>query len=259
MTMDISNKERSVLKEPILQNLAEEDVSALQKYQDFFVGTSRLSALLKFEFITMFLSPMPGAMGFFLRKWFYPHLFNKVGSGILWGRNIALRHPGKIELGDRVAIDDDCLLDAKGAGDEGIQIGSDVMIARGSVIQGKCAWVKIGDRCNIGSQCILTSVGGIMLGKSVLIAGQCYIGGGRYRIDNKEIPIMDQGVYSKGPVIIEDNTWLGAGVVVLDGVRIGKGCVVGAGAVVTKDVPDYAIAVGVPAEVIKMREDNLNS
>ncbi|KAI9133931.1 DapH/DapD/GlmU-related protein [Acaryochloris sp. CCMEE 5410] len=61
-------------------------------------------------------------------------------------------------------------------------------------------------------------------------------------------------MYTRGPVIIEDDVWLGAGTTVLDGVKIGKGCIVGAGAVVTKDLPAYAIAAGVPAKVIKMRE-----
>ena len=59
---------------------------------------------------------------------------------------------------------------------------------------------------------------------------------------------------SKGPIIIEDEVWLGYGVMVLSGVRIGRGAVVGAGSVVTKDVPAGAIAVGVPACVMRMRE-----
>jgi acetyltransferase-like isoleucine patch superfamily enzyme len=70
--------------------------------------------------------------------------------------------------------------------------------------------------------------------------------------------MMEQGLYSNGPVVIEDDVWLGAGAIVLDGVRIGKGCIVGAGAVVTKDLPDYAIAIGVPAKVTKMRAGNCN-
>jgi acetyltransferase-like isoleucine patch superfamily enzyme len=58
---------------------------------------------------------------------------------------------------------------------------------------------------------------------------------------------------TKGDIVIEDDAWLGVGVVVLDGVRIGKGAVIGAGSVVTRDIPDNAIAVGVPASVVKMR------
>lgn len=60
----------------------------------------------------------------------------------------------------------------------------------------------------------------------------------------------------KGPVIIEDDVWLGESVIVMSGVHIGRGAVIGAGAVVTKDIPPYAVAVGVPATVIKYRFDN---
>ena len=68
--------------------------------------------------------------------------------------------------------------------------------------------------------------------------------------------MMEQGVYSKGPVVIGDDVWLGAGAMVLDGVQIGKGCIVGAGSVVTKNLPDYAVAVGVPAKILKNRKNN---
>jgi acetyltransferase-like isoleucine patch superfamily enzyme len=74
-----------------------------------------------------------------------------------------------------------------------------------------------------------------------MVAGQCYIGGGRYRTDDKEIPMMDQGLYTNGPVVIEDDVWLGAGVIVLDGVRVGKGSFVGAGTIVSKYIPAFSI------------------
>ena len=69
-----------------------------------------------------------------------------------------------------------------------------------------------------------------------------------------DVPIMDQDFESRGPLVVGDGAWLGAGVTVLDGMRIGIGSVVGAGSVVTRDIPDYAVAVGVPARVIGYRE-----
>jgi acetyltransferase-like isoleucine patch superfamily enzyme len=68
-------------------------------------------------------------------------------------------------------------------------------------------------------------------------------------------PISKQPLQTKGPIIIEDHAWLGVGVIVLSGVRIGKGAVVGAGSVVTDNIPDGAIAAGAPARVVKMRDD----
>lgn len=240
--MRVSTSERVVYKEPLLKNLNSEKSSPIKKYQSFFVGSTDLGSLLKFEIGNVIAKSFPGALGYLLRKWYYPRLLKKVGSGVNWGQNVTLRHPGKISLGDRVAIDDDCLLDAKGAGEEGIQIGNDVLIARGSLIQGKCAPIKIGDNCSIGSQCQLSSAGGIQFGKSVMIAGQCYIGGGRYRTEDRTKPMMEQDLYSKGPVIIEDDVWIGAGVIIQDGVKIGRGSVIGSGAIVREDVPAYSVA-----------------
>ena len=234
-------EKRTIQKEAVVKRLSDETVSAAGKYQAFFVGRPGVGALLLFEAITGVCGPMPGALGYLLRKWGYPRLCKQVGSGVLWGRHVSLRHPGKIRIGSRVAIDDNCLLDAKGAGDEGIRIGNDVLIARDSLIQGKTAWVTIGDRCVIGSQCQLSSAGGITLGNAVMLAGQCYIGGGRYYTDDPNTPMMDQGLYAKGPVIIEDDVWIGAGVIVQDGVRIGKGSVIGSGAVVREDVPPMTV------------------
>lgn len=239
----ITPKEEQIIqKEEMVKVLSQTDKTALKKYQNFFVGSASFTELVKFELITMIVGPMPGALGLLLRKICFPVLFKKMGSGVVWGRNVSLRHPGNIQIGDRVAIDDDCLLDAKGAGDEGIKIGDDVLIARASIIQGKCAPITIGDRCVIGGQCFLGSAGGITLGNSVLMGGQCYIGGGRNRTEERHILMIDQGVYSKGPVIIGDDVWVGAGAIIMDGVKIGNGCVIGSGAVIREDLKDFTVA-----------------
>ena len=68
-----------------------------------------------------------------------------------------------------------------------------------------------------------------------------------------------QPLATKGPIIIEDEVWLGFGVIILSGVRIGKGAIVGTGSVLTKDVPSGAIAVGVPAHVVRMRAEARDS
>ena len=235
--------EQVISKESLVKSLSETETSALKKYQKFFVGSSSLGVLMKFELITMVFGPMPGALGLVLRKQFFPSLCQKVGTGVVWGRNISLRHPGNIELGDRVAIDDNCLVDAKGSETEGIKIGDDVLIARSSIIQAKNGPISIGANCSIGSQCQLSSVGGISLGESVMMAGQCYIGGGRYYTADRTVPMKDQGLYSSGPVTIGNDVWIGSGVIVQDGVRIGNGCVIGSGTVVTEDIPEFAIVI----------------
>jgi acetyltransferase-like isoleucine patch superfamily enzyme len=96
----------------------------------------------------------------------------------------------------------------------------------------------------------------IQIGRDVQIAPYCAF----YSYNHGFAPgalIRKQPLQTKGGIAIEDDVWLGVGVIVLDGVRIGKGAVVGAGSVVTQDIPDGAIAVGKPARVVKMRRDLL--
>ncbi len=225
-----------------MDRLYAREVSALEKYREVFVGRPGLGALLAFELITGLCGSVPGALGLWLRASTYRWMVRAVGGGVFWGRDIALRHPWRIAVGDRVVIDDHCLLDARGS-EEGIRIGNDVLIARDTIIQAKTGGITIGDGCTISSQCQLSSVGGIHIGRAALIAGQCYIGGGRYHTKDPATLIKDQGLYTKGPVVIGDDTWVGAGVVILDGVRIGRGSVIGAGAVVREDVPAFTIVV----------------
>jgi acetyltransferase-like isoleucine patch superfamily enzyme len=250
-------KEIRVSKTPLVEQLHKTDVPLLKRYQFKVLGNNSFSQLLKYELITFLFGNISGGLGYVLRKWSYGTLFKKAGRGIIFGKGIAIRHPGRISLGHRVAIDDYSMIDASGVGDKGIVLCDDVIVSRGCVIQGKTGSVTIEEKTDIGCNTIISSVTGVFLGKSVLIAGNCYIGGARYISERIDLTMMDQGIYSEGPVVIGDDVWLGAGVLVLDGVRIGKGCIVGAGAVVTKDLPDYAIAVGVPAAVVKSRSQKL--
>lgn len=245
----------AVAKAATMDQLSEGGRSALQKYADFFVGKSGPAALLEYELCTVIGSSLPGALGYLARKVLYKRLMGQCGPGVQFGRNVALRHPAKMHIGQGTAIDDDCLLDARGTTAGGFAIGARVLIARACLIQSKsdAGTVDIGDECSIGGQSTITSTGGIRLGRHVLVAGQCYIGGGRYRTENRSLPMMKQGMYSRGPVVIGDDVWLGAGVRVLDGVEIGSGAVIGAASVVTKSVPSGAIAVGTPARVVGNR------
>lgn len=213
--------------------------SALKKYQEMLVGSTNYSYLARYELIDMFIGPLPGALGMFLRKGLYPSLFQKIGRNVNFGRSISLRYPNKIVLGDAVAIDSFCLLD----GTHGIHVGNRVLIGRNSIIQAKNGPISIGDDSVIASMTVLGSVGGIQLGNSVMISGQVYIGGGRYRTDDVTKPIKEQELYSNGPVVIGDDVWIGAGAVIMDGVKIGAGSVVGAGCLVQEDIPEYTVVV----------------
>ncbi len=249
----MEQKVKTMVAKPALSGqLHEAETSALARYRGKVLGDTGLIPFLIHELSTMFFGGLGGGIGYLLRKWSYSRLFRKVGNGLILGKGIILRHPGRISVGRRVAVDDYAMLDAGGS-EQGIVLGDDIIISRNCVIQAKSGPVVLGARTDIGCNTILSSVSGIHVGRSVLMAGNCYLGGARYVWDRLDIPMMDQGRYSEGPVLIGDDVWLGAGVIVPDGRRIGNGCVVGAGSVVTRDLPDYAVAAGAPARIIRMR------
>jgi acetyltransferase-like isoleucine patch superfamily enzyme len=137
---------------------------------------------------------------------------------------------GPVEIGDRVRLYEDTHIEVGAEG--GLFIGVDTNIHRGCEIESHKAPIRIGSRVEIAARCALHSFDH---GTSM---------------DPHD---ADQPLTTKGPIIIEDHVWLGYGVIVLSGVRIGQDAIIGAGSVVTKDVPAGAIAVGVPARVVRMR------
>ena len=90
----------------------------------------------------------------------------------------------------------------------------------------------------------------ILIGDNVLISDRVFIADSLHGYRDIAVPIRHQALYSPGPVEIGDGTWIGIGVSILPNVRIGKNCIIGANAVVTHDVPDYHVAIGVPAKNI---------
>jgi acetyltransferase-like isoleucine patch superfamily enzyme len=112
--------------------------------------------------------------------------------------------------------------------------------------------IEIGENTYVGAFSILGSYESIIIGKNVMIAQGVSIRDHNHKFDSVDMPMKDQGI-EKAPIVIEDDVWIGYGVVINKGVTVKKGAVLGAGSVVTKDVPAYAIVGGVPAKVIKYR------
>jgi len=232
--------------------------SALAKYQDVIVGRQSLLALFYFEWC-MFLGVVPGALGLLLRKIFWPRLFGACGKGAQFAQNIVVRHPGRIHLGDNVVISEACILDARTvSSDQALVLGNDVILSNNVMISCKDGVVSVGERTGIGAQTIIQSTNQcpVSIGADVMIGPRAYmIGGGNYHTEKLDIPMREQGIKQDSGVCLKDDIWLGANVTVLGGVTIGAGAIIGAGSVVTKSVPDYAVCTGVPARVIKLREE----
>jgi acetyltransferase-like isoleucine patch superfamily enzyme len=239
------------------KELLSEKASLSAKYSSLVVGRKGPGKLLRFELINLLFSGVPGALGLALRKAFYPVLFQKVGKGVVFGRNIALRHPHKIVLGDNCVIDDNVVLDAKGEKNEGLRLGANVYIGRNTILSCKEGSIAIGDYTNIAANCSLLSETEITLGRYCFLAGHCFlVAGGNHSFSDLSRPIMFQPSASKGGIRLGDDVWLGAGVIVLDGASIGTGAVVGAGAVVTSPLPEYAVAVGSRRLFVSDRREN---
>lgn len=158
-----------------------------------------------------------------------------------------IRLGANILIGDRVII-----YQAEGGGT--VHIGNRVRILRDTTIEtGYEGSLSIGDETWIHPRCQLNAYKApIEIGRDVQIAPNCAF----YSYDHGFAPderIKAQPLKTKGGIVVGDHAWLGVGVIVLSGVRIGNGAVIGAGSVVTHDVPDGAIAVGVPARVVRMR------
>ncbi len=128
------------------------------------------------------------------------------------------------------------------------ELGVDSTIEDFSAINNGVGPVIIGDRTKIGLS--NTIIGPVTIGNDIRLAQNITLSGLNHNYQDINIPIHQQGV-STAPIRIEDNTWIGANVVVLAGITVGKHSIVAAGSVVTKDVPPYSVAVGNPARIVK--------
>jgi acetyltransferase-like isoleucine patch superfamily enzyme len=180
--------------------------------------------------IEFFVRYTPGRFGILVRKgWFKLHLKHSGKLHICFGSEFI--NPSSISFYGITRIGSHCYFNADGG------------------------TIKVGHNTgfNINSN-INASVGG-----DIVIGAHCSIGPGvamrtaNHRYLDSNILIQNQG-HDLADIIIEDDCWIGANAIILGGVHIGKGAVIGAGAVVTKDIPSMAIAVGVPAKVIKYRK-----
>jgi acetyltransferase-like isoleucine patch superfamily enzyme len=245
-------------KKSLIKRMQTEHTSTTQKYLDIFVGKRSIWELIKYEMLISFLCPFPGAVGFFLRSKLFRLIFNEIGNNVFFGKSLTVRCPQRISIGSNVCIDDYTVLDAKGQPEISyIKIGKDVLIGRNGILSCTDAHIEFGDFVSTGSNCYFTTKSFIKIGSNVSIGPNSYFMAGTHEIQSVDTPVIKQKRVSKG-IVVEDNVWIGASVLVLDGVTIGRDSIIGAGSIVNRDIPDYSLAVGAPARVIKNRKsDNL--
>jgi acetyltransferase-like isoleucine patch superfamily enzyme len=180
----------------------------------------------------------------------------RCGGRFFLGRHTKILFPSHLSAGHNVAIGDYVYMNCLGR--RGVTLGSNVRIREfGSVqvtsqLTNPGEGIDIGNDTYIGPHCVLGAGGGISIGKSVMLGAYIQLLAENHAFADSHLPVSVQGVTRRG-IAVEDNCWLGNGVIVLDDVRIGEHSVIGAGSVVTHDVPSRSVAVGNPARVIKTR------
>lgn len=159
--------------------------------------------------------------------------------------------PKKLRLGKDCVIGNS-IIDAKSEYEIGIDIGNSSIICDYVHMATHNGQIKIGNNTAINHFCEIQGTGGLIIGDNVAVGPHVSIFPFSHRFQKRDELIAKQGKDIKG-IKIGNDVWIGANSVILDGVTIGDGVVIGAGAVVNSDLPNYSIAVGVPAKVIKMR------
>jgi acetyltransferase-like isoleucine patch superfamily enzyme len=144
----------------------------------------------------------------------------------LQGNVLEALRAGRLEVGEGTLLEPQVWLTAPG--EARIRIGAGTFLNVGVMVAAH-ELVEIGDHCMLANGCLVTDAA--------------------HRFDDPDRPVPWQGFTSKGPTRIGDDVWCGANVVVTSGVTIGERCVIGANSVVTRDLPPYSIATGVPAKV----------
>jgi acetyltransferase-like isoleucine patch superfamily enzyme len=191
--------------------------------------------------------------GLWWRVW-----IKKSGGLLLVGHAVAIRNPQHIILGSHIVFED--FSEVQGLSTENIVFGDHVTVGRFAMIRPSGYYssdagigLKVGNHSNIGPFAFIGCSGRIEIGDHVLMGPRVSIYSENHNFEKNDQTIKAQGV-TRGVTIIEDDCWLASNSVIVSDVRIGKGSVVAAGAVVTKDVPPFSIVAGIPAKVIGTRK-----
>lgn len=210
-----------------------------------------IQAQRKTATLTALFGSIPLSIGRKLRQRFYRFVFGKMGAGVSIEPGVQLVCAQAIELGDNSSVCSYSMLNCWSPGSKLI-VHNHARLDQGTHIQVMGGTLEIGKRTYIGPYTCMAGPGDIRIGEDCLIASGVGIYANNHNFDDPTRRINQQGSSCKG-IVIEDDCWLGSGARVLDGVTIGQGSIIGAGAVVTKDIPPYSVAVGVPAKVISKR------
>ncbi len=183
-------------------------------------------------------------------KGYRARLFSRLlrKSAGAWGKNTLIHPPFHSNNLSQLFLGDNCVIYGFGWID----------CVQQYVGQDYSPHLEICDNAYIGHRVHIIACGKMKIGKNVMIADGVYISDNLHGFEDISLPVARQPLKHPGPVTIEDEAWIGENVSILPNVTIGRHSVVGANSVVTKDIPEYSVAVGIPAKVIKRYNKNKN-
>jgi acetyltransferase-like isoleucine patch superfamily enzyme len=233
----------------------------IEQLRYYLAGQAKnLPAYILEQFVLLACGWVPTIAGIGLRALAYRLIMKLEGMPAIEA-GVRIAHADKVRLGKGVYLDRGVYLHALPGG---ITIGDHTFIMHHTMLHVfnfrnlPQAGITIGENCFIGEFNVVRGQGGVHIGDGVYTGPMVQFVAVNHVYSDLARPIREQGITAKG-IVIEDDVWIGANTVVVDGVTIGRGSVIGAGAVVTSDIPPYSIAVGAPAKRIKDRrqlEDN---
>lgn len=174
-----------------------------------------------------------------------------------FGNNVYLHKDVTFNFPEKIYISDDCnlykgvIINARSEKDIGVKLGKAVKIHEYTYVDSYGGEIFLDDYSGIGHHCVIAGHGGLNVGKYCMIAGLTYIIPANHNFNRTDIPYLHQGE-TKKEICIGDNVWIGGSCTLLAGINIGENSIIGAGSVVSKDIPKNSLAVGVPAKVIKV-------
>ena len=197
------------------------------------------------------LKSLPGAV----RRGYLKHRLGSLGRSCDIQPRSVFEYPRRVHLGDACRIARGALLRANTDAAEGVRLGDRSLVQENALLNANRGHIRIGNDSWVGPFCLLYGNGGIEIGNHVMVAAHTSINTVSHHAERTDTPMSEQGTYLD-PVAIEDDVWIGLHAVILQGLTIGKGAIVGAGAVVTRSVPAYSVVAGVPARVVDRRNTN---
>lgn len=164
----------------------------------------------------------------------------------------SIKFPSFVRIGHRCIVRSGVVIDAPGP--SLLVLGEDVQLNRGVYLGAFGDHFIVGSRTQFNRNALADGRGSIRIGSDVLIGPGAQLISYEHRFDRLDLPIYRQGMEGH-EIVVEDDVWIGAGAIILSGVRIGRGSVVGAGAVVTRSCPPLSVIAGVPARTLRTRAD----